>query len=226
LKFASSSGLKLDFLSWHTYSKDLNRFEDDNMKARAWLASFPQFSTVELIISETGINSENDKGYDTPFSAIHTIATAALLEGEISKVFSFEIKDGPGPEKFWGRWGVITHEKWGTPEVKPRYRALQFLNQMRGSKVNVAGEGSWVKAFAKEDGGVIRLLVVNYDPQGKHFETVPMSFINLPFKNFSFKRKDYSGATKEQKVSIDDTSWQTSEGMNANSAAIFTITPI
>ena len=54
------------------------------------------------------------------------IATTALMEGKIDKIFNFEIKDGVGPTKNWGRWGMLTHEKWGTPEIKPRYRAMQF----------------------------------------------------------------------------------------------------
>ncbi len=226
LKFTAESGLRLDFISWHSYAKDLNKYEDDLVKSRTWLAEFPERKNIELIISEIGINSENDKGYDGGFSAIQTIATATLFETEISRMFTFEIKDGPGPEKFWGRWGILTHEKWGEPEVKPRYYALTFLNQMMGNKINIAGEGSWVKAFGKEEGGVYRLLVVNYDPQGKHYETVPMNFINIPYKSFSFKRKNFTGEVKEQKVVIEGTGWQTTEGFDANSAAIFTISPI
>ena len=50
---------------------------------------------------------------------------------------------------------------------------------MKGQKVNTAGEGSWVKAFAKNDEGIIKLLVVNYDNSGKHYEAVPITFITV-----------------------------------------------
>jgi len=226
LKFTSSSNLRLDFISWHRYSKRLDNYEDDWVKAKGYLSLYPSYVDVELIISEFGPNSENDKTYDNGFGAIHEVAVSALLEGDINRLFAFEIKDGPGPEKFWGRWGIITHEKWGAPEIKPRYKAIQFLNSMHGKKVNIAGEGSWVKAFAKEKDGLYKILIVNYDPSGKHFESVPLTLTNIPYKSFVFKRRDYSGTSKQQNVTIDGVTWSTTEGFEANTAAIFEVTPL
>lgn len=226
LKFASANKLRVDFLSWHRYSKKLTDFEKDSLNARVWLEEFPAYSKVELIVSEAGPNSENDKVYDGNFSAIHTIATSVLLENDITRLFHFEIKDGPGGEKYWGRWGLLTHEKWGKPEVKPRYNALLFLNNIKGAKLNVSGEGSWVKAIAKKDGNKIILLVVNYDPAGSHSEAVPITINNIGMKNFTVKRTDFLGTSAETPITGDGDKYFTIENMKPNQATIFEITPI
>jgi hypothetical protein len=228
MKFCVLNSLRLDFISWHKYSKDLGSYERDFVDAKTWVGNFPQYKDIELIISETGPNSENDKVYDGNFAAIHAIAISTLLEGDVSKLFHFEIKDGPGQEKYWGRWGMFTHEKWGVPEAKPRYSALLFMNQMKGTKVNVAGEGSWVKAFAKEDvTGTIRVLVVNYDPSGKHTETVPITFNNLPENSFYVRRVDYGGVSENKvQITVMGNTWSTAESMKPNSAMILEISSI
>ena len=117
--YSQETGTRLDFLSWHKYSKKLSDYEEDLEKAS-------HFEGYELMVTEIGPNSENDKVYDGNFGALHLIATAALMEGKVDKIFNFEIKDGVGPEKYWGRWGMLTHDKWGNPEIKPRYKAMQF----------------------------------------------------------------------------------------------------
>jgi len=133
--------------------------------------------------------------YDNSFGAIHALATAAVLQNEVSKAFNFEIKDGPGEKKYWGRWGLFTHEKFGAPEEKPRAGAIRFLNNLiGGEKINVLGQGSWVRAMAKKmSGNVIRILVVNYDSRGSHEEIVPIKLVNLPSQNFNYKRIDFFG---------------------------------
>lgn len=223
LKFADQNNLRLDFYSWHIYSKNMNDLEDDWIKAYDWLEKYKKFYDIEFVISEMGPNSKNDPVYDGYFGAIHTIATAAVLDGSVKKSFTFEIKDGPGEEKFWGRWGILTHEKFGTPGKKPRYNALTFLNRMKGKLVNIEGQGSWVKAFGRIDGKILKVLVVNYDPRGKNFESVPMEFKNLPGKIFNFRRTDFSGKVTEAKISSDSDTWQTFQSFKPNTAAIFEI---
>jgi len=227
LEVAARSGMRVDFISWHRYSKALADFEEDWLKVSKVINNYTQYKKMELIISEYGPNSENDKAYDGYFAAIHTIAVSTLLEGKVNKIFNFEIVDGPGPEKMWGRWGLLTHDKWGPPEPKPRYSAIQFLNRMSGNKVNVAGEGSWVKAMAKEKDGVIKVLIVNYDSSGNHTESVPIKFVNLPFSRFTYTRTDYSGARNSIEVDTQaSNTWETAEFFAANTATIIEISPL
>ncbi len=225
LNFVQENSLRLDFFSWHRYSKEMDVYEKDVLNVKKWLADYPAYGDIELIISEMGPNSENDKVYDSDFGAIHVLAAETVMDGELDRIFAFEIKDGPGSEKFWGRWGILTHEKFGAPEPKPRYLALEFLNRMLGNKVNIAGEGSWVKATARERGSVVRTLVVNYDPSGSHTEAVPLTFLNLRSPNFTFRRINFGGGVEELQVATTSSSWSTLERFSANSAAIIEIIP-
>lgn len=222
---AQSGRIRLDFLSWHDYSRDLDKYDSDVRNIAAWTSRYPGYSNIELVVSELGINSENDQAYDGKISAIHTLATTSVLQGNINKCFHFEIIDGAGPEKFWGRWGLLTNEKFGSPTPKTRYSAIQFLNRMVGERISVGGSGSWVKAFGRRDGDTTRILVVNYDPSGSHNEMVPFNLTNLPFKKFMFKRIDFLGGSSSQIVDISTLNWTTDVGFSPNTAAIFEITP-
>lgn len=213
VSFTTDNNLRLDFLSWHRYSKDLADYEEDLNNALHY--------NEELVITELGPNSENDKVYDGNFSALHMIATTALMEGKIDKIFNFEIKDGVGPEKNWGRWGMLTHEKWGTPEIKPRYRAMQFLNNLiGGGNLQLDGQGSWVKAIAKRDNNKIKILIVNYDNYGKHTEAVPLKVTNLPSNNFTLKRIDFNGTTSSVPMIVENNTWETLLSFDPNTASI------
>lgn len=224
IKYVDAQNLRLDFISWHRYSYDLDQFQKDADQAREWAANIPALVNLKFYVTEWGHNSEVDAGYDGRFAAIHTIAASRMMMKKIDRAFVFEIKDGIGTQKYWGRWGLMTHEKWGTPEKKPRYYALQFLNSLGKYRVSVEGEGSWVKAIAStDDEGIFKLLVVNYDPKGKHSEAVPITFENLPAKNFSLSRKDFLGGTETTKVATSEASWKTVQMMAPNSAAMFTL---
>ena len=225
LQMAQSGRVRLDFLSWHNYSRDLEKYENDVQNVSAWVSAYPDFANIELVVSELGINSENDPAYDGNLSAIHTLASTSILQTNINKCFNFEIVDGEGPSKMWGRWGFLTNKKYGVPTLKTRYYAIQFLNRVVGDRISVGGSGSWVKSFGRYDGKKYRILVVNYDPAGKHGEIVPFNLVNLPFKNFTFKRIDFLGGSTTQTVSIDTSSWSTDMAFSPNTAAIFEITP-
>ncbi len=222
-RFVADNNLRVDFYSWHRYSEDLRDFEEDIQNAKAWIEFFPEFRNIEFIVSELGLDSNNNPAYDGKLSAIHSIATSAILEDNLKSSFIFEIKDGPSPQKYWGRWGILTHEKHGEPEEKPRYKAIDFMNRMMGSVIPVTGQGSWVKSFAKRIGSVTRLLVVNYDPQDSHYEQVPIKFINLPSQNFLFRRISFLGETKEERITTTSSEWQTLQTFSPNTAAIFEI---
>jgi len=224
IKFVDKNNLRMDFFSWHRYDYNLERFEQDADQIREWSSNIPALVNLKFYVTEWGHDPKNQDGYDTKFGAIHTLAAARTMMAKVQRAFVFEIKDGPGNEKFWGRWGLLTHEKFGTPEKKPRYYALQFLNSLGRFRVSLAGEGSWVKGIASTDeAGNMKVMVVNYDPKGQHSEAVPITFDNLPKTTFKFVRKDFSGSTTTINVATDSASWKTTEFMGANSAAMFSL---
>lgn len=224
IKYVDKNNLRMDFVSWHKYTTDLTQFEKDVVQARSWAENVPALVNLKYYITEWGLNSKNDKGYDEKSGAIHLLATVRTMVGAVDRAFVFEIKDGPGTEKFWGRWGLLTNEKYGTPEKKPRYQAMEFLNGLYPNRMSVAGEGSWVKSLATtNDNGDIKIMVANYDPKGTHVEAVPMTFENLPNGNFTMTRQDFLGGSRTTKIATTSATWKTSEYFDANSAAMFTI---
>jgi len=222
IKHVDKNNLRMDFISWHRYTLDLEQFEKDAKQARSWAENIPALVNLKFYVTEWGHNSEIDAGYDDKFSAIHNLAAVRTMMGAVDRAFVFEIKDGPGPTKLWGRWGLLTHEKYGTPEKKPRYNAFEFLNTLGPFRTSVIGEGSWVKSIASTDeNGIWKILVVNYDPKKSHVESVPMTFENLPKKQFKITRKDFLGGSRSLNIATDEATWKTSEYFNANSAAMF-----
>ncbi len=225
LNMAQNGSIRLDFLSWHNYYADPDRYDTDIRNMVAWMSEYPGFENTELIVSEMGINPKNDAAYDGNLSAIHTISSMSALQIKAKKCFSFEIIDGEGPSKYWGRWGLLTNAKYGEPTIKPRYEAIRFLNKMSGSRINVTGSGTWVKAFGRHDGKNILVMVSNFAPDG-HQEVVPFKITNLPFKKFSVKYIRFQGGTSvAQEVNIEGDSWETTLGMSPNTALIVVVTP-
>lgn len=224
LTFATQNKLRLDFFSWHRYSTDLTDFERDAKNARTWVSSYPEFSAMDLFITEAGIDSANNEAYDKRLSAIHTIGVAAVTDIDAPEIFNFELKDGPGPRQYWGRWGILTHEKYGEPVKKDRYKAIEFLNRLVGDRLEVTGEGSWVKAIARKNNNTMQLMLVNYDPDGKHNEAVPVTISNVPYAAVTVKRIDFLGKETPVSVTVVDKKITTVQFLAPNSAALFEIT--
>ncbi len=225
VNYVDKKNLRMDFFSWHRYTTDLSQFENDVNAAREVASKIPALLNLKFYITEWGHNSNNDPGYDGNFGAIQTIAGSRVMMAKAQRGFVFEVKDGPGTQKWWGRWGILTHENFGTPEEKPRYKALQFLNTLGSFRISLAGEGSWVKGVASTDAsGSIKLMVVNYDPAGTHSEAVPILFDNLPKGNFRYQRSNFlGGASQPVQVATSAASWKTTEFFAPNSAAMITI---
>jgi len=143
LDFVSANNLRIDFLSWHHYSKKTDDFTDDIIKLNKWLGESPKYDKYEnlpKIISEWGYDSEKNPIADTEMGAAHTVASLRnLLNARLELAFLFEIKDGPTLS-----WGILNYD--GSP--KPRYQALKLLNALEGSQLIVDGEGSNVSAIA------------------------------------------------------------------------------
>lgn len=188
--------LRMDFVSWHHYSPYIKDYLKDFDKLNQILTNYGNYFSVERLITEFGPDSENSSWYDNNISAAHSLAGMTQLLGKIHRVFTFEVKDGPSPKgkKYWGRWGLITHENNGV-STKPRYHAYQFLNNLEGQRLPLEGEGTWVSAVATKDKNKIQVLVVNYDHQNKHYESPPLTLNNIEPGNYLFRRTRFQGRT-------------------------------
>lgn len=197
---ASSNRLRLDFISWHKYSKNIEDYNKDFESLNTILTDYPTYFDIERIITEVGPNPEPDPWYDSKMAGIHLMAMSTNLTGKIHRAFSFEPVDGPSPrsDKSSG-WGMITHPNNGQ-KPKPRFYAMQFLNQLEGQQLTTNGNGSWVSALSAINQGKIQVLLVNYDPRSTHAETFPFTIQNLTPGTYQMKTTRYLGKTSVKKV--------------------------
>ncbi len=224
--FASTakSGIRLDFISWHKYSKDPADYLADFDSLNKILSNYPQYFDIERLITEIGPNPEPDSWYDGPQSGVHLMSVVTQLTGKIHRIFSFEPVDGPNPrsDKSSG-WGLITHSSKGN-QPKPRYFAIQFLNELSGQLLPSTGDGTWVTSLSSKNGTKYQSLIVNYDQRSGHSETVPISFKGLTPGTYTVTIKKYMGKTSTKKVTINTPTLTENIYMEPNSAVIIEVT--
>ena len=199
LDYSQKNNLRLDFLSYHRYGRDVSVFFQDWQDLQTVLGLYPDYNNIEIIVSEWGSDPENSPDHDTVFDAAHTVAAIRQLADRVKWAFSFEIKDGPADREYWGRWGILTHEKYGLNK-KPKYHALKFLNNLVGDRVKIEGEGSWVTALGTKKQDKLKLILVNYDRYSAHKEEVPLTINNVPNASYLIKTSYLFGSTQEETV--------------------------
>lgn len=198
------SGFRLDFLSWHTYADEPNRFAADQKNITSWLLSYPNIVLIPKLITEFGFTGAKDVRYASPFAAAYTAAVFRQLASPGPKgLFSFQIKDGPGSTDGDG-WGLIGHQSLGA-SPKPRAYVFPLLDRMAGSRLSVSGEGTWVTSLAVKQGASIRILLVNFDPYGSHTETVPVEIIGLPNGSYAYSQQYLQGMKPEERKTQQET---------------------
>ncbi len=227
LDYAQANNLRLDFLSYHRYSKEPNDFSKDLNDLSNWLASYPQYQNLPVVISEWGSDPGNSFWHDENIDAIHFLASIRQMAQRAELAFSFEIKDGLSQtnQEYWGRWGLLTHEKFGKHK-KPKYYAVQFLNNLSGNRLELLGEGSWVTGLATNKDNIYQIMLVNYDQSGSHSETFPVSIANLPSGNYVLKTNKFLGEEKKENLPILNGKWQSNVYLPAESAILYTLTKI
>lgn len=204
LNYVSKNKLRFDFYSWHRYTIKPVNFLTDLDKVDSWLFQNAAYSLPKYL-TEWGSDSENSNLHDSQFDAAHLVATVRQMLQRADLIFTFEIKDGPSPEgkKYWGRWGLLTHEIGGPIEKKPKYRAFSLLNKINGNLLRLSGEGTWVTGFAVKDNGKIKIILTNLDKNGQNFENVPISILGLEEGNYEIKNTSLlAPAIKKQEASI------------------------
>ena len=220
-KNASDNHLRLDFISWHKYTKNLDDFQNDFDDMNQILTDYPQYFNLERLVTEVGPSSDPDVWYDNSLSGIHLISLSTRLAGKIHHLFSFEAVDGPSPRSAVSTgWGIISHNL--TP--KPRYNALIFLNQLQGLRLTSTGDGSWITSLSSQKFKTTQILLVNYDPLNTHAETFPLTVLNLTPGKYLIKTIRYLGDTSQKTVTITG-SYQDTIYLDPNSAIIIELTP-
>ena len=221
-KACSDNNWRCDFFSWHRYSYDLNQYSTDMSLVKTWVQDFPKLEPkLEFHITEWGHDSENHSGYDSIYGAAHTVAGAIAMMNKVERAFSFEIQDGKSDQnqEFWGRWGLFTHNDFGA-KAKPRYRALKMLDSIADQRLQITGNGSWVKGLAAiDDNGSIEVIIANFDKNNKHSELVPIEYHNIEPGGYQIDTEFLSGKRQTTKVATSSTKLRTDVFMSGNDVA-------
>ncbi|MGB9911685.1 MAG: GH39 family glycosyl hydrolase [Microgenomates group bacterium] len=227
LDFTVKNNLRIDFYSWHRYSLNPSDFLEDINLVDRWLFQNAAGS-LEKYLTEWGPFSEKSSLNDTDFSAAHLVATVRCLLQRVDLAFIFEIKDGlpPNNEKYWGGWGILTNEKAGEIEKKPKYFALEMLNKMTGIKIKLEGEGSWVTGFASKEENTLKIILVNLDKNNQHFENVPLTINNLENGNYSYQETFLRGINNRFIISITNGIFQRQIPLTSNNIVLLQLTKI
>jgi beta-xylosidase len=221
VKYVYQNDLRLDFFSWHKYSTDPGEFLADINFIDSLLAQHGGSYLLPKFITEWGSTPENSPFHDTNFDAAHTVAVIRQILDRVDLTFTFEIKDGPPPpgKNFWGRWGVLTHETAGLSK-KPKYFALQLLDKMRGERLKITGEGTWVTGFAGKDNQTVKLILVNYDKDGRNSENVPITFTGLEPGTYTLGQTFLGGKTLTTSENVVISDWSKTIYMPPNTVLL------
>lgn len=194
LDYVVKNNLRLDFYSWHRYTLDPKDFLEDIDNVDSWLFKNAGHS-LEKYITEWGSFPENSPLHDSNFDAAHLVATTRQLIQRVDLAFTFEVKDGPDPagNQYWGRWGLLTHEKAGLITKKPKYYAFLLLNKMSGHRLSLEGEGTWITGFATREGNRIKLILANLNQKENHGEKVPITIKGLEDGDYRYQENFLSG---------------------------------
>ncbi len=218
----ASSGMRVDFFSWHSYLPNPKRFDSDQRNLVSWLIRYPTHVLKPTLITEAGFTGAKDARYGTTYAAAHTAAMVRqMIPAGPSYVFTFQPKDGPTDDS--QGWGFITHETKGK-KLKPRYYVYSFLDTMAGNRLELTGEGTWVTAFASKKDTTIRVLLVNFDAGGNHVESVPVTITNLEPGAYSFRERLLLGRDTTTHEIVTKTTITKKVYMPAQSVAIVELT--
>jgi hypothetical protein len=151
------------------------------------------------------------------------MSVSTQLSGKIHRLFAFEAIDGPAPQSpNSSGWGLLTHDL----KSKPRFKALQFLNQLQGQELPINGNGSWVTSLATKNEKSYQILLVNYDPINAHAETFPLHLINMPAGKYDFKSTYFLGSISHKTVVTTNTRYEENVYLDPNSAVLIEITSL
>lgn len=205
LDYVNLNKLRLDFLSWHHYSKNPSDFTDDIIKLNEWLSpgEYRRFQRLPKIVTEWGYDSNPNPIADTNIGAAYTTtAIRNFIGAGYELAFLFEIIDGPTP-----RWGIFNNDS--SPKI--RYKALSALNGLSGKRLQVNGEGTFVNALATKSDNDLTIIITNYDPENKNIEMVPLTITNL--KNGSYQLTTNYVGEQESTTNIKITNSQFNKEM-------------
>lgn len=179
LSYIAQNNLRLDFYSWHRYTKKPYEYESDVQNIRNLLSSYSSYANMPLILTEWGIDSENSQINNTNTAASHAVYSVSKFNQTIKYAFNFEVKDGPSADG--GKWGLLYHERDPQQPLapKPKFKAFAALAKLSGNQILLSGDSIYVSGLAVSTPNKISVILANFDVTGKNIENVPVTFTGI-----------------------------------------------
>lgn len=206
----------VDFISWHSYGYTPDQVAANIRRMREILQDFPMFSP-QIFITEFNVlqggSGDTSAGQKTD-KVDAAIAFLSSIEGmqreRLDRALLFELKDGPGPSSYWGRWGILTSDD----KPKPLYYALEaYQNRPSGMlpvriKTGLTNGSLGVMAYGSPARATIFLWYTG--PVGASVKiALPSTFDNTDFDLTLFD------ATHNNPAKTGDSTLRTSQQFNA-----------
>lgn len=189
IKLADEQSLRMDFISWHRYHRDVTVFTKDLDFVDSLLTTHPQYLNAEKLITEWGSDPAANLVHSTNFDAAHFLAVTRAILGRVNIAFKFEARDGAGDADNNKGLGILTYHG----KEKPLSKIYAILTKMTGQRASLSGEGSNVTGFAVKDDRGIKIILANYDRRSLNTEEVPISINNLGPGTWQIKKTVLDG---------------------------------
>lgn len=200
--YCLASNLRLDFISWHRYHFSADVFVRDIYWVNVLTGQerYKKFRQTEMIISEWGPNSDKDVVYSSNVAASHAVAVIRKMLDKSQWLFAFEVKDGPNQGN--EAWGILTHETTGQVKEKPRFILFDWLNEFKGERIEVLGEGTQITGFAGRNNRDIILILANYNPGQGNDENFNITFSGLSGGRYRLFEQLLFSQPKEREIEV------------------------
>jgi xylan 1,4-beta-xylosidase len=187
----AATGVRLDFVSWHTYHIRPVMLANQVALVRRELARYPRLRDTELMLTEWSLHSDfgarANYVSDTHIVAAYAAAVVhTLVEAKVSHGLFFEAVDGKPPpgQTVWGRWGALTYD--GQP--KPVYHALTAMNRLHDGRVPATSSDPRLGLLATRAGDRVALLAWYLAPEGQGAQAVRLALDQPPAGLASLRR--------------------------------------
>jgi len=131
---AKEKNLRMDFISWHDYNDAGLGIINQVKTARAWCKELSM--NPELIIDEWNYYPILREGHDDHNGAVYIADLLCTMTAlGIDHAPFFEIKDGVGDKRYWGRWGLFTADH----HPKASYYVFLGFAHMEGNRLQFIG---------------------------------------------------------------------------------------
>lgn len=163
--YCHETGTPLHFISFHLYYKPPWEWPELIEKAQQTLDKYPGMESLEMLITEWGIDAGESGSCDTRFNAAYysSVLERMLPHWPRVRPMHFELRDGwdwKGPSRdLFGRWGMLTYSNL---LPKPVFQAARMWARMAPNRVQCESADPRIRAVAAAGPAEVTLLLWSY----------------------------------------------------------------